>query len=149
MAYTRFKTAAFGAAKSGLTGVGYQLVDTTGTPVGGRITSGVMALGGGWYGASVAFGETFTGAIRWDTGEATPLVALEEINAAGERLDMAQMVPLTNAAQTLGDALNAARAQGFGAWRLVGTTLALLAPDGLTVVRTFTLDDAANPTVRT
>lgn len=63
--------------------------------------------------------------------------------------DMTQAVPTTNTAQTLGDALNAARAQGFGKWALVGTTLTLYAADGTTVVRTFTLDSATAPTSRT
>ncbi len=63
-------------------------------------------------------------------------------------LDLSQAVPLSNAAQSVGDALNAARTAGFGGWSLVGTTLTLFAPDGVTVVRTFTLDDAGNPTQR-
>jgi hypothetical protein len=48
----------------------------------------------------------------------------------------------------VGDALNAARAQGFGKWVLSGTTLTLYAPDGATAVRTFTLDSATAPTQR-
>lgn len=63
-------------------------------------------------------------------------------------LDLTQVVPTTNAANTLGDCLNAARAQGFGKWTKAGSTLTLYGPDGSTVVRTFTLDDATNPTTR-
>lgn len=52
-------------------------------------------------------------------------------------------------AHTLGEALNAARAQGFGKWAIVGTQLRLYAPNGSTIWRTFTLDSATAPTSRT
>lgn len=63
-------------------------------------------------------------------------------------LNLTQTIPTTNTAQTVGDALNAARAQGFGKWVLSGTSLTLYAADGTTVVRTFTLDNASAPTSR-
>ncbi len=63
-------------------------------------------------------------------------------------LDLTQSIPTSNTAQTVGDALNAARAQGFGKWVLSGTTLTLYASDGTTAVRTFTLDSASAPTQR-
>lgn len=63
-------------------------------------------------------------------------------------IDMTQSVPSSNTAQTLGDALNAARAQGFGKWVLSGTLLTLYAADNTTVVRSFTLDNPTNPTQR-
>ncbi len=49
---------------------------------------------------------------------------------------------------TVGKALLAARAQGAGAWAIVGTSLVLKNPDGSTF-RTFTLDSAVSPTSRT
>jgi hypothetical protein len=64
------------------------------------------------------------------------------------QIDMTQAVPTSNTVQTVGDALNAARAQGFGKWVISGTTLTLYAADGTTVVRTFTLDSASSPTQR-
>jgi len=64
-------------------------------------------------------------------------------------LDLTLAIPTSNTAQTLGDALNAARAQGFGRWAISGTTLLLYAGDGTTVVRSFTLDSATQPTSRT
>jgi hypothetical protein len=64
-------------------------------------------------------------------------------------LNLSQAVPTSNTVQTVGDALNAARAQGFGKWQLVGTTLTLYAPDGTTAVRTFSLDSVSAPTIRT
>lgn len=64
-------------------------------------------------------------------------------------LEFTQAIPTTNTAQTVGDALNAARAQGFGRWVKSGTTLTLYAANGTTVVRTFTLNDTDAPTSRT
>ncbi len=64
-------------------------------------------------------------------------------------IDLTQAVPTTgNTAHTVGDALNAARAQGFGKWVVSETTLTLYANDGSTVVHTFTLDSATAPTSR-
>lgn len=63
-------------------------------------------------------------------------------------LDFTQAVPTSNTTQTVGDTLNAARAQGFGPWTISGTTLTLYAADGVTAVRTFTLNSATTPTSR-
>lgn len=85
------------------------------------------------------------GSLAW-TGAAEVLLWT---NPAGQvQQAMNQAVPASNAGQTVGDALNAARAQGFGKWVLSGTTLELYAADGSTIVRTFTLDSAVIPTTR-
>lgn len=63
-------------------------------------------------------------------------------------LSMTQAVPTSNTAQTVGDSLNAARAQGFGKWVISGTTLTLYAGDNTTVVRTLTLNSPSSPTSR-
>jgi hypothetical protein len=66
-------------------------------------------------------------------------------------VNMAQPIPIANTAQTLGDALNAARAQGFGSWLIDpnSKTLKLFGPDGTTVVRTFMVDSLTVPMART
>jgi hypothetical protein len=66
-------------------------------------------------------------------------------------LDLNQPVPLTNTAHTMGDALNAARAQGFGKWTWPtgSTTVTLYAADGITAVHTFAVDSATTPRNRT
>jgi hypothetical protein len=71
------------------------------------------------------------------------------IPAALTQIDLGQAVPTSNTAETTGDCLLAARADGFGKWVLSGTTLTLYANDGTTAVHTFTLNDSANPTSRT
>lgn len=72
-------------------------------------------------------------------------------SALGVTLDLTQAVPTSNTAQTVGDALNAARAQAFGPWTLdVGAkTLTMYANDGVTSVKVFNLDSATAPTERT
>lgn len=84
------------------------------------------------------------------SGAANMIPVLMEYDLeAGAYLDMTQAVPTSNTAETIGDSLNAARAQGFGKWVISGTSLVLYANDGTTAVRTFTLNSATAPTSRT
>lgn len=86
------------------------------------------------------------------TGDSFDRIGANGANLTGitnARLDLTQAVPTSNTAETLGDALNAARAQGFGKWVLTGTSLVLYANDGTTAVRSFTLNSATAPTSRT
>lgn len=75
--------------------------------------------------------------------------AVLTVNLAYTQIDMTQSVPTSNTAHTIGDALNAARAYGFGKWVISGTTLSLYASDNTTVIKTFTLDSGSYPTSRT
>jgi hypothetical protein len=82
-----------------------------------------------------------------------PLESVDRQNAVNFGLsaipiDLTQTIPTNNTSQTVGDALNAARAQGFGKWVLSGTTLTLYAADGTTAVRVFALDKSSGPTSR-
>jgi hypothetical protein len=79
---------------------------------------------------------------------ATPANLIATDSSGRVSLNLTQTIPTSNTAQTVGDSLNAARAQGFGKWVLSGTTLTLYAADGSTVVRTFTLDNSSAPTQR-
>ena len=84
------------------------------------------------------------------TGSSRMIPVLMEYDLeATSYLDMTQAVPISNTAETIGDSLNAARAQGFGKWVISGTTLTLYANDGTTSVKSFTLNSATNPTSRT
>lgn len=123
---------------------GFKEVDATNLP-------GLYELG--LPNAALASGASVTVMAR---GAANMAMNLTEIELDGVDyqsglmlLDLTQAIPTANTAQTVGDALNAARAQGFGKWSLSGTTLTLYAPDGTTVVRTFTLDNSVSPTTRT
>jgi hypothetical protein len=75
--------------------------------------------------------------------------AVLTVNLTPVNINMSQSVPTSNTAQTVGDALNAARAYGFGKWVINGTTLSLYASDNTTIIKTFTLDSGSYPTSRT
>ncbi len=75
--------------------------------------------------------------------------AILTVNLSPVNINLTQSVPTSNTAQTVGDALNAARAYGFGKWVISGTTLSLYASDNTTVIKTFTLDSGSYPTSRT
>jgi hypothetical protein len=74
-------------------------------------------------------------------------------SAGGIYIALSQSVPATDlsskTAQTVGDCLSAARAEGAGKWAMTGTVITIYGPDGAQVVRTFNLDSASNPTTRT
>jgi hypothetical protein len=63
-------------------------------------------------------------------------------------LDLSITVPTNNIDQTVGDALNAARAYGFGKWIINGNNLEYYAPDNSTIIKTFTLDNPNYPRSR-
>lgn len=90
---------------------------------------------------------------------ATRLVAFNPLDAGslgltGVNVNVDQVLPApaeTDGSQpnTLGEALNASRAQGFGKWTMVGNQFTLFGPDGSTIWRAFTLDSGSSPTSRT
>lgn len=73
------------------------------------------------------------------------------VNTAGETSqNMGQLVgSIGNASGTVGHAMRAAIAQGFGQWSIVGDKLNIKSPDGSVTLRVFTLDDTSAPTSRT
>lgn len=72
-----------------------------------------------------------------------------QIGVSGNvNINLAQTVH-TGASGTVGSCLASANVQGAGQWTLSGTTLTLKYPDGSTVYRVFTLDNASAPTSRT
>jgi hypothetical protein len=146
-----------------ITTAGYQLYhDAAGVLTADKThnTSAVQAIPNVTNGYCVEFTATmltldsdggYRGLIVWDSGGGSPFYVADEVYVPPNKslqIDLAQTVPTSNTAQTVGDALNAARAQGFGKWSLLGTVLTLYAGDGATVVRTFTLDSATSPTSR-
>jgi hypothetical protein len=65
-----------------------------------------------------------------------------------QNIDLTQTFSASNVAQTVGDALNAARSSGFGRWTLNDRTLSLYGADNTTIVKTFTLNSSTFPTER-
>lgn len=115
---------------------------TTGSIGRSLFTSGVVpGAAGGILIAGVNASATIniTGSLSGSVGSVTSPVTI----------DGTQVMPTTgNSVNSVADCLNAARAQGFGKWTIVGLTLTLFAPDGVTAVRTFTIDSADAPTSR-
>jgi hypothetical protein len=72
----------FGSRKTGLSTVGYTLLNENGSTKEVRTTSGVSELiaGSGAYGAVINFEDDWRGILIWDTGEATPLYAFDSFN---------------------------------------------------------------------
>jgi len=96
---------------------------------------------------------TISGATNLaQTNVLIPLTQLDPYSSTVS-INLSQAVSTSNTAETVGDALNAARANGFGKWAVDTAasppTLKLYANDGTTVVRTFNLDSATAPTTRT
>ena len=71
------------------------------------------------------------------------------INGSGQvSHNLTQILDPTNTGDTVGGALIAARAQGFGKWVIAGTTLTIYAADGTTVLKTFTISPAPTASSR-
>jgi hypothetical protein len=79
MSYSLFSVVDFGTGKSGLTTVGYRLYDRV-AGFSGRITAGVAEITDGKYGALVTYPDDLIGAEVWDSGEGSPIYALNVIN---------------------------------------------------------------------
>lgn len=64
------------------------------------------------------------------------------------QLDYEQELSLSPTVGTVGEALAAARAQGFGKWSISGSAFRIYAHDGTTLIKEFTLNSATSPTSR-
>lgn len=128
------------------------------------LTAGAVTVGtnNDKTGYSLAASQSFStsGAVGSVTGLTTTAIAsailaspthpVQTDSSGSVLVSLSQSIPMTgNAANSIADCLNAARAQGFGKWVLTGTTLTLYGADGSTIVRSFTLDSATSPTQRT
>jgi len=74
------KSVNFGSRKGSLSTVGYRLLNSDGSTKLARTTSGITELivSTGLYGGNIEFDDGFSGFIVWDTGQATPLYAMEQ-----------------------------------------------------------------------
>jgi hypothetical protein len=80
---TLFKSVNFGSDETGLTTVGFTLINSDGSINQSRSTSGVFEIktNCGVYGSYIDFDTTgWTGVILWDTGSISPVYASEEFN---------------------------------------------------------------------
>ena len=72
-------SANFGSNKAGLANVGYREYNNTGADAVARTQVGVVDAGDGMYGVDVTSNAATVG-LQWDTGEAVPVFANEDIN---------------------------------------------------------------------
>lgn len=117
---------------TGSLGVGYTLLDTSGTVTVPRTTTGVYQAAPGIYAAYVSFPDNFKGQILWDTGThyfLTASYATENYNGEASKIDQIYDIQ-------------------FGRWRIVGNQMIFFKDDNSTEVARFNLfDDAGNPTM--
>jgi hypothetical protein len=75
------KSVNFGSTKTGLATIGYALINSDGTEKQARTTIGIIEVSStGIYIADLAFDDTWSGLILWDTGEGTPKYASENFD---------------------------------------------------------------------
>ena len=72
-------SANFGSNKAGLANVGYREYDNAGADAVARTQVGVVDAGDGMYGVDVVLNASTVG-LQWDTGEAVPVFANEDVN---------------------------------------------------------------------
>ena len=150
MAYTKPLDVSFSSSYSGLSTVGYQLIDSDGDPSGSRITAGVIELAAGSYGAIVTIPDGFEGWIAWDTGGIVPVYATEAIS--GISFDLTQVIAMPGAGDdiTVAQALQGAWGNGFGDWEQTSEgDWIMYSTDGETPLARFTLTIPSSPVKRT
>lgn len=83
MTKTLPKICSFGGSNTGLATVGVTVLDPDGTTHTARTTADIFEIGGGIYGKEITFEDNWSGLIKWDTGGASPVYAVEEYNIEG------------------------------------------------------------------
>lgn len=137
------------ANATGSTGVGYTLMDISGSIVSARTTTGVYQLesGSGLYAAYVTFPDSFRGQIMWDTGTAfvTKSFATEEYNVE-------QNNPIVDDTFRMLTEVSGTTAQlydlQYGRWHIIGDQMIFYKEDNVTEITRFDLfDDAGAPSM--
>lgn len=150
MALSQLKNVNFGRTRlnaTGSLGVGYQLLDTVGSVVSSRTTTGVYQTAPGIYAAYVSFPDNFRGQILWDTGTifVTASYATEQYNYEENN---PKVDSVYNVVTSMTGTLNSIYDIQYGRWRIVGDQMIFYKEDNSTEVARFDLfDDAGNPTM--
>ena len=152
MALDQLRNCNFGRTRAnatGSTGVGYTLIDVTGSITSPRTTTGVyqIASGTGLYAAYVGFPNDFRGQLVWDTGAAFPTAsyAIEQYNVEenNPRIDDIDRRTLQMSG-TIGQLYDIQ----FGRWLIAGNQMLFFKEDNVTLIATFNLyDDTATPSM--
>lgn len=153
MSQSQLKNVNFGRTRfdaTGSTGVGYQLLDQTGSVAVARTTSGVYQTAPGIYSAYVTFPDNFVGQILWDTGTyfTTASYASEDYNVTSATIDTAKIDSIYDVVTSMTGTLNSIYDIQYGRWRIVNNQMIFYKEDNSTEVARFDLfDSAGNPTM--
>lgn len=155
MSYVRWKTVDFGAAHSGAATVGYTLYARDGSTTTARTTAGVLALGGGGYGAWITFPDAWVGTVYWDKDVGSAVYAIEPINPGADQFTDAAIstrnavAPATpaNVAAVAGLVLNALTADYVGTGS-IGAAIGATGGDstGIAAIMAYLLEKLTVPT---
>lgn len=152
MSYTLLQNANLGPSRANLTGVsgvGYTVLDETGAVITARTTVGVyqVATGSGIYAAFVTFPDNFKGQVLWDapsTGSLNQIFAIEEQNYLQNNTKVDDIY--TQLIMVSGSVDFIRQIEG-GRWRITGNQMIFFREDNTTVVATFNLyDQFGSPT---
>lgn len=134
---------------TGSTGVGYAVLDVSGSVTTARTTTGVyqLASGSGIYAAYITFPDDFRGQVFWDTGSAfvTASYAAEQVNVEENNPKVDDTLRVVNRMSgTLGQLYDI----NFGRWQIVGNQMIFFKDDNATEVCRFNLfDDLGSPSM--
>lgn len=163
------------ANATGSSGVGYTLLDATGSITSSRTTSGVIQLAPGIYSAYVTFPDNFRGQILWDTGTTFPTssYAVEGYNyeennplvgdiftqtvqiSSTTNFISGTVASVSGTLNTVADDVTYIKSRSdqlydiqYGRWKIEGNKMRFYKEDNSTLVAEFNLfDDAGNPTM--
>lgn len=144
MSHTVVKTVNFGKMRSNLDSVGYTLFDNTGVEIVPRSALGVYEVGieTGVYAAPIAFPDSFSGSILWDTGQGTKTVyATEEQNFTDSPAALAGDINIIKA--SLDTDLTFVKDMLGGQWKIDDANYQMIfyKDDNVTEVARFDLSD--------
>lgn len=152
MSLQQLRNVSFGKSKanaSGSSGVGYTILDQTGTTIVSRTTTGVYQLtsGSGLYAAYVTFPDNFHGQLLWDTGTAftETYYATEQYNAEENNplIDAihSNVGIITGTLNVLASDVEFIKHIEGGRWRIVSDQMIFYKSDNVTEVARFDLYD--------
>lgn len=143
MPTARLKSVNFGKLKGSLATVGYCLYDVTGSIAQSRSAVSIYELGTstGIYASNISFPDEFKGSILWDSGEASPVYATEEIDLVAADASVATNVADIKAA--IDTDLTFIRDMIGGQWKIDDATHQMIfyKEDNVTEVARFDLRD--------
>lgn len=158
MSLLQLRNVHFGRSRANVTGsagVGYALLDTTGTTSAPRTTVGVYQLvsGSGAYAAYISFPDNFRGQVLWDCPPVTTSGGLVLSQSyATEQYNYEENNPnvdsISQTIQLMSGTLSQLYRMNFGRWLITGNQMIFYADDNSTEVARFNLyDDLGAPTM--